>query len=120
MEVELKRIYRWMLALGLAGTAVAAWRAGPMPAMGFALGAIGAYFNFRWLKQLVEALGPDGQAPGRGKALVLGGRWFLFGIAGYVIVKYFGISPLAALMGFLVAVGAVVFEILYELIYAGT
>ncbi|MCX6620645.1 MAG: ATP synthase subunit I, partial [Acidobacteria bacterium] len=110
----------WMLVLALGGSAVALGVAGGRAAVGFLLGSVASYFNFRWLKRLVEALGPDGKSPARGEAMVLGGRYFLFGILGYVIVKYFEVSPLAALVGFLVVVGAVILEILYELIYAGT
>lgn len=109
-----------MTVLGAIGTAAAFLKAGLPAATGFLFGAIASYFNFRWLKALVEALGPDGKPPGRASAIVFGGRYFLLGMLGYVIVKYFGVSPLATLMGFLVVVGAVILEILYELIYAGT
>ena len=47
------RVTRTMLAVGFAGAIVAfawlGWRAG----FGFALGAIAAWFNFRWLKGFV-------------------------------------------------------------------
>ncbi len=120
MEVEIRRIYRWMLVLALGGEVVALGVGGLLAGGGFLLGAVASYFNFRWMVRLVEALGPDGKKPGKLLAVVLGGRYLLFGILGYVIVKYFGVSPLAAITGFLVVAGAVIFEILYELIYAGT
>jgi hypothetical protein len=74
--------------------------------------------NYRWLKQIAFALNrPAGRSKAR-FAVLFGLRYFLFGAAGYAIVKYFGISLLALLIGLFVAVAAVVFEILYELIYA--
>jgi len=120
VETELRRIYRWMLVLALAGTVVALRVGGITAGCSFLLGSTASYFNFRWMVRMVEALGPHGRKPGKLLAVVLGGRYLLFGILGYAIVKYFGVSPVAALAGFLVVAGAVMFEILYELIYAGT
>ncbi len=45
-------------------------------------------------------------------------RYLLLGCGGYVIVKFFGLNLTAALLGLFVAIAAVIFEILYELIYA--
>lgn len=120
MEVEIRRIYRWILVLAVAGTLAAVKVGGPAAGGGFVVGAVASYFNFRWMVRLVEALGPDGKRPGKLLAVVFGGRYLLFGILGYVIVKYFGVSPIAVLVGFLVVAGAVMAEILYELIYART
>jgi hypothetical protein len=53
-------------------------------------------------------------------AILFGLRYLIFGAAVYVIVKFFQINAVAALIGFLTAVGAVVLEILYELTHAGT
>jgi hypothetical protein len=45
-------------------------------------------------------------------------RYVLFGAGGYVIVKYFRVDVMAALVGLFVAVAAVMVEIIFELIYA--
>lgn len=120
MEAEIRRIYRWIAVLAAAGTLAAVKMGGAAAGGGFLAGAVGSYFNFRWMVRLVEALGPDGKRPGKLLAVVSAGRYLLFGILGYVIVKYFGVSLMAVLVGFLVVAGAVMAEILYELIYVRT
>jgi len=52
--------------------------------------------------------------------VILGLRYLLIGAAIYAIVKYLEINLVAILLGLFVSVAAVIFEILYELIYAGT
>lgn len=114
----IRRIYRAMLVLAVLGTVVAGVGKGWAASAGFALGAAAAYLNFRWLHQLAEAIGPEGRRPPRRLALWLSLRYLLFGAGAYVIVKYFEVSPLALLAGFLVPVASVIAEILYELTYA--
>ena len=113
------RIGRWMAVLAAAGTlGLLVWRGWPW-AGGFLLGAAASYLNFRWLKQVVEALGGAGGKPPRARvAVVLGLRYLLLGAAGYVILNFSALSLAAALAGLFVAVAAVILEILFELVYA--
>jgi hypothetical protein len=110
------RILRAMAALG-AGGALAALAAGGWTwAAGFALGALVSWLNFRWLKQIVVALG--GARTRARLAVLMGLRYLLMGGGAYVILKYSSISLPAALAGLFVAVAAVIVEILFQLIYA--
>ncbi len=102
---------------GAAGWAVAGWRWGA----GFLLGAAASALNFRWLKQLVEALGEGAGSRPRPKARVaifLGLRYGLLALATYVIFITSALSVPAVLAGLFVAVAAVIVEILFELMYA--
>jgi hypothetical protein len=58
--------------------------------------------------------------PRKGLLVVLATRYLLLGLAGYVIVKVFGLGLVALLLGLFVPAAAVLAEILYELVYAGT
>jgi hypothetical protein len=87
---------------------------------GFLVGAAFSALNFRWIKQLVHALGAKGPPRKAWQAVFFGMRYFLFGVLAYGIVKVFGINILSVLAGLLVAAAAVIAEILYELIYART
>lgn len=118
VERALQRIFRGALVVGAAGTAAGlalqGWRWG----LGFALGAAGAYLNFYWLHRLVEGLAPGGPRPRKWLLVVLATRYLVLGLAGYVIVKVFGLSLAAILLGLFVPVAAIIFEIIYELLYA--
>ncbi len=119
-EAALRRIRLLMLVLGGAGTLASAllrdWRF----AASFLLGAAAAYIGIAWVERAVDALSPDAP-PGRGRFIVLAGlRYAIFGAAGYVIVKVFGMNAIAAIAGLLVPVAAATAEVLYELIHART
>jgi len=86
----ISRMMRFVLILGGAFTAVAAWRYGWILAIGYAAGALMSYFSFRSLNQAVEKLARrivDTHHPERGFALVHGFflRYLLAGAAAYVI-----------------------------------
>ena len=116
----LKRLRLLMLALTAAGTLAALlWRGWPW-ALGFLAGAVASLVNFHWLHQLAGSIGPGGRKRGKRLLVFLSARYFLLGVCGYVIVAVFGLNLAAVLAGLLVAVAAVILEILYELIYAGT
>jgi hypothetical protein len=53
-------------------------------------------------------------------AVILGLRYLLLGLGAYAILKFSEISLMAALVGLFVSTGAVILEILIELIYART
>jgi hypothetical protein len=113
------RVERFMLFVAAAGALVAFVRGGWPALIGFLAGAVGSYLNFRWLRQMVAGFGAATRIRKR-HAVLFGLRYLIFGAAVYVIVNFFQISAVAALVGFLTAVGAVIFEILYELTHAGT
>jgi len=120
VERAMRRIFRGMLALSAAGTLAALWLAGWRNGISFLLGSAGAYLNLYWLHRLVEALGPGARRPRKGLLVVLATRYLLLGLAGYVIVKVFGLGLVALLLGLFVPAAAVLAEILYELTHAGT
>jgi hypothetical protein len=109
-----RRISHSILWIGGVGTvavfAAAGWKWGG----GFVVGATVAWFNFHWLKRLVEGLG-GGRRPG---GVWLAGRYFLLGIGAYVIVRFSPISAPAIIVGTLVLIAAIFAEVLFELLYA--
>jgi hypothetical protein len=118
----LARIQSLILFVGGAGVIVTAIYGGWRWAVGFVLGAVASYVNFRWLKQLVNSLGEAaaGKPPRARVAVMLGLRYLLLAAGGYVILNFSALSLAAALMGLFVPVAAVVLEILFELVYART
>jgi hypothetical protein len=115
-ERGIERIWKamWVVAAGGA-LGLFAWH-GWTWSVGWLLGSAVSALNFRWLKQLTEALGEEAAKPH--KAVFLGMRYLLLGGGAYVILKYSPISLPAALAGLFVSVAAVVIEILFELAYA--
>ena len=111
-----------MLALSVAGVAAAYYYYGRAGAVGYAVGAAISILNFRSFEKIVAMTGVvEGDAPPKRKsALFLGVRYFVFAAGAYGLIKVFEANFLAALAGFFVCVVAVIIEILYELIYAGT
>lgn len=122
LERALHRIHSFMAALSAAGMIASGIHGGWRWVAGFLLGAAGSWLNFRWLKQLVNSLGEAAaKKPPRARvAVLLGLRYLLLAAAGYVILNYSTLSLVAALIGLFVAAGAVILEILFELIYART
>ena len=114
----IERIRRAMLWLSLAGAVVASGWKGWEWGLGFLAGAAVSLLNFRWLHQLVAALGEGARRPRKRLVLFLSLRYLLLGLGGYVIVRFFGLNLAAGLIGLLVAAAAVILEIIYELIYA--
>src|SRR5689334_17938939 len=116
-EVALARISKAMFAISAGGViAASAWRGWAYGA-GFALGAAASWLNFRWLKQIVDALGSA--RPTRKRVAVLAGmRYALLGGGSYVILRYSSVNLMAAMVGLFVSVAAVIVEICFELVYA--
>ena len=116
MDRAVARIWKLIWAIGAAGAvALVAWR-GWWWGAGWVIGTVVSALNFRWLKQLVEAIGAEAAKPR--KAVFLGMRYLLLGGGAYVILKFSAISLPAALSGLFVSVAAVIVEILLELAYA--
>jgi len=116
LEQGIGRIWKWMWTVAAGGAIVFfVWRGWTWSA-GWLIGSAVSALNFRWLKQLTEALGGEAAKPH--KAVFLGMRYLLLGGGAYVILKYSAISLPAALAGLFVSVAAVIVEILFELVYA--
>jgi hypothetical protein len=118
----LGRIQLLIAFLSGAGVVVTAIYGGWRWALGYILGAAAGYLNFRWLKKLVDSLGEaaSGKPPRALVAVFLGLRYLLLAAGGYVILNFSALSLAASAMGLFVPVVAVILEILFELIYAGT
>ncbi len=115
-ERVIQRITRITAVLGVAGVVATFVMGGWSWAAGFALGGAASWLSFRWLKQVVGALGVDRPPPNLALKAVL--RYLLIAAAAYVIVKYTVVNLRAALAGLLLSTAAVLVEILIELIYA--
>jgi hypothetical protein len=116
MDRAVARIWKLIWAIGATGAvALVAWR-GWWWGAGWAIGTAVSALNFRWLKQLVLAIGGEAAKPR--KAVFLGMRYVLLGGGAYVILRFSAISLPAALSGLFVSVAAVIVEILLELAYA--
>ncbi len=116
-EGALRRIYwsmLWIVALGAAG--IAAWQ-GWRLGVAFLFGGAAASLSFRWLHQVVSAMGPDARPAPRRVYAFFALRYLLLGAGGYVIVKVFGMNAIAALAGLFVPVAALLSEIVYELVH---
>jgi hypothetical protein len=120
-ERAYRRIDRFIWILLAAGSLAAlVWRGLP-GGLGFLMGAAASALTYRWMKQLVHALGAGAaEEPRRRLILLIGLRYLIFGFGGYVIVKYFRMDLTALLAGLLVSAAAVFGEVIYELIYART
>jgi len=109
-----RRIARILDGVAVAGTALAGVAGGWKWAAGFLVGAVAAWFNFRWLKHMVIALG--GQRTHSSFRLAL--RYFLLGCCGYVIVRFSSVPVPSVIAGMLALIAAIFIEILCELVYA--
>jgi hypothetical protein len=116
----LRRTYVLMRVLAAAGAMAGLAAKGWLWALAFLLGAGASYFNFAWLHQAVETLGPGAPPPRRRIFVFLAARYLLLGGAGYVTIKIFGMNAVAALAGLFVPLAAILLEILYELIHERT
>jgi hypothetical protein len=117
------RIYLLMGVIGAIGALLALCWIGWRDAVGFFSGSVMAWLNFRWVHRLVDAVGQradSGKGPRKRSAIFLGLRYLFLGVAGYAIVKGFGISLISLFAGLAVPVAAVVLEVIYELTYART
>src|ERR1039458_3469888 len=100
MDRAVVRIWKLIWAIGAGGAvALVAWR-GWWWGAGWAIGTAVSALNFRWLKQLVEAIGGEAAKPR--KAVFLGMRYVLLGGGAYVILRFSAISLPAALLGLFV------------------
>ena len=115
LEAAVARIWKLIAVLTTLGAVLLLFRGWTWSA-GWLLGSAASALNFRWLKQLADALGGPAAKPR--KAVFLGLRYAFLGGGAYVILKYSAISLPAALSGLFVSIAAVVLEIIFELAYA--
>jgi small-conductance mechanosensitive channel len=119
------RIARLTLVLGALAAIPVAWFYGPSWGAGILVGAMLAWFNFRWLRQGLDALtaAATAQAKRRNprvpivtyfKALF---RYGLIALAVYVIFKYLNVPILSMIFG-LCALGAATIAVsVYEILH---
>lgn len=122
-NAALIRVRRFILILGVGGTAACLARFGTIVASGFLLGAIISYVNHAWLERVVSGLGEritTGQSREKGGVIVARAvlRYAFLAAGAYVIFRI----SLPALYGFLagicLTIAAVVCEAVVE-IYIG-
>jgi small-conductance mechanosensitive channel len=116
-ETAQERISKSMFAIS-AGGIIALWAWGGWTwGAGFAVGAAASWLNYRWLSQVVDAIGS--RRPTRKRMAFLAGlRYLLLGGGAYAILHYSPVSVGAALTGLFAAVAAVIVEMLFQLVYA--
>lgn len=112
-ERALRRIARMIPVVGLAGAAAVLARQGLRPALAFLAGAAISFLNFQALRSMANAMGSEKP---KGPVVLVAGRYLLVAGAVYAIVKILGVALLPVMLGLLAAFGAVLLEILYELI----
>src|SRR5438270_11739866 len=106
-ERALTRISNGMIVIAAAGVILGWASSGWAWGAGFALGAAVSWLNFRWLKQIVNALGSS--RPTRKRVAVLAGlRYALLAGGSYVILQYSFVYLTAAMIGLFVPVAAVI------------
>jgi hypothetical protein len=119
----LARISRIMVVVAIAAS-VSAWVLyGWRIALGFVFGCAIAYLNFHWLKRVVTALTDRITQAGRpqsGKGIVARFllRYFLIGLAAYVIFSLCPASLYGLFAGLFLPVGAIACEAVYEVYVA--
>jgi hypothetical protein len=116
-ERFIRRVTWIMLALALAGSAVLGMTKGIRIGLAFLIGATVSYGSFWGWRRLVDALAP-GPKKRSSFAFVL--RILLLVVVAYAIIKLLGLNVAAAASGLLVSAGAVLLELIYELIYTRT
>jgi len=111
----IRRITWLILALGIAGAVTLTPLKGFRFGFGYLVGAAFSYLSFwRW-QRVLDAIGPS-YKPQSSWMLML--RILLLIALAYVIIRFLELSIAAAALGLLVSAGAVIIEIIYELIYA--
>jgi hypothetical protein len=114
-ERATRRIFWLIVVLGCFGTIVAAATRGFRAGIAFLLGAAVSYFSFVGWQRFAAALGPDGR---RRFAWLFVIRIVALLGAAWVIIKFLGPNVAAGATGLFVGTGAIILEIIYELIYA--
>lgn len=122
-ERALARLPNWMALLGVIGTAVAARYAGISGAAGFLIGAMAAWLNLRLIERgvnrIVRRVAAEPGTVHAGSGVRIFVQFAVFAALAFVILRFTGFNPMAALLGFLVCPVAAIIEIVYELFTYG-
>lgn len=113
--MTVRRLYWLTIAFGLIGFVSYFAVLGPLPAVGFLLGALGSFGNLWLFDWLSRAIAP-GTARKPWQAGTFITRYLLFFATGYVIVKGLGVSPLPVIFGLLASTAAVLVSSIFELL----
>lgn len=112
------RLGKIIAAIAIVGSALAGLLHGWTWALGFLLGAVASYFNFRNLAGIVESLGtPHSQGKLGTLAWVLF-RLILLLVGAFVIIKWTRVNLYAGCAGLFAPVAAVFLEAILERTYA--
>ena len=110
-ERTVAQMMRTMLLVAVIGAIVSLWR-GWTYGMGFAVGAVISWVNFRWLKGFVAGLGAS--AKPTGFMLFFALRYLVLAGFAYVILKYSKLSLPAVFVGLFVAVAAAIIQVIIQ------
>lgn len=118
LDRALYRVWRFLWLLTAAGTVIASAWLGLDIGWSFLFGAVISAVSLHLTHRFVMSIGkPSDPRPAPWKSVLLGARWLLIVGIFYVMMKILGLHVSAALCGMLVAAGAAILEILYELIH---
>lgn len=113
------RVGRLVVGLAVVGTVLAVALKGLGWGGGFFLGSLISGLNYRWLRRMVDSLGPEGpRRPRRRGSVFLALRYLLLGVAAYVIVRFTSVSLPAVFVGVFVLTAAIMIEAVIEIVYA--
>lgn len=113
--MTVRRLYWLTIAFGLIGFVSYFAVLGPLPAVGFLLGALGSFGNLWLFDWLSRAIAP-GTARKPWQAGTFITRYLLFFAVGYVIVKGLGVNPLPVVFGLLASTAAALVSSIFELL----
>jgi hypothetical protein len=113
----IRRLQKFILAIGAAGAIAAHIYGGWRWSSGFALGAAASYYNFHNLHRIVNALGTPRSTGGLGAAAWILFRFIMLVLGAFVILKFTQISVNAVFTGLFASVAAVILEAIFELTY---
>lgn len=111
LELSLPRIMRNAMILGAMGTIVAFAGWGVRPAAGFFVGAAISLVSIHSWFRFSEMISGQGARLGALSAVLLVLRYALIAAAAYVTIKVLGSSPVAMMLGLLVAFAAVLLDL---------
>lgn len=107
-----------MIAFGIGGFFALSVTFGWRISLGFALGSVTAYINFRWLEKIVAGLGEAPSTSGRASARMVAARfllrYFLMAAVAFVILGVSRKSLYGLFAGLFLPVAAILCEAAYE------
>jgi hypothetical protein len=113
--LSVRRLYWLTASFGMIGFVSYFALQGPRPAFGFVLGALGSFGNLWLFNYLTHAISPVEGARKPWQAGAFIGRYLVFFLLGYVIVKGLGVNPLPVILGLLASTAAVLASTVIEL-----